>query len=178
MSKEQLQKMALAAEIVGGAAVVITLIFLVLETKDNTRAIQAQTYLALTSEVNRVRETLLDSRVSGIFAEAVASQKVPESIGDALIYRQIFEEVFSTYESAYFARSKGVLDDAEWGRFQRAICRNMSNAAPIWGPNESELVFGQGIRGVLTEPFAEYVERECAWESMKDQLESQAEPEP
>jgi hypothetical protein len=43
--------MALAAEIIGGAAVIITLIFLVMETRENTRAVQAQTYLALTSEL-------------------------------------------------------------------------------------------------------------------------------
>ena len=55
MNSEQLQKWALLAEVIGAAAVVITLIFLIVETRENTNAIQSQTYQALTAELNRSR---------------------------------------------------------------------------------------------------------------------------
>ena len=169
MNKNQLRKMALAAEIIGGAAVVITLIFLVLETRDNTRAIQAQTYLTLTSEVNRIREGLFDSEVALIFALSVRDQAIPEEPGDAMAYQQIFESAFGVYEAAYYAWQKGVLGDAEWSRFDAAMCRNMGNAAIIWEPNP-QLVFSSGIKGVLTAEFVEYAERRCDWATIIESM--------
>ena len=119
--------MALAAEIIGGAAVIVTLIFLVIETRENTKAVQAQSHLALTSGLNRIREKLFDPEVAGILANALQKRAAPESPRDALIYRQIFEAAFSIYESAYYANRKGVLDESEWTRFDQAVCRNMSS---------------------------------------------------
>ena len=121
MGKEQLQKMALAAEVIGGAAVVITLIFLVLETRDNTQAVQSQTYLALTSELNRVRENVLDPETARIFTDTLASGELPTSESEALIFRQVYEAAFAIYENAWYAHRRGVLDDNEWGRFSQAI---------------------------------------------------------
>ncbi len=167
--------MALAAEIIGSAAVIITLIFLVIETRENTRAIQAQSYLALTSELNRIREKLFDPKVAGIFANAIRDRAAPESPRDALIYRQIFEAVFSIYESAYYAKQKGVLDGSEWTRFDEAVCRNMSNVASIWEQDDSLTMLGQGIRSTLTESFVDYAEDHCDWASIKAEFESRAE---
>jgi len=166
--------MALAAEIIGGAAVTVTLIFLVIETRENTRAVQAQSYLSLTSELNRVRENLLDKDVAIIFANAIQDGAAPEIPADALIFRQIFEAAFSIYESAYYARQKGVLDELEWTRFDEAVCRNMSSVAPIWEHDSSLNVLGQGLRSTLTESFVDYVENHCEWASIKAELESRA----
>jgi hypothetical protein len=167
--------MALAAEVIGGAAVIITLIFLVIETRENTRAVQAQSYLALTSELNRIRENLLDPEVASIFANAIKDRAAPDSPRDALIYRQIFEAAFSIYESAYYASQKGVLDESEWTRFDQAVCRNMSSVAPIWEQDDSLAMSGQGIRSTLTESFVDYAEDRCDWASIKAEFESRAE---
>ena len=58
MKTIKLQEWALFAEVLGGIAIVITLIFLVLETRANTNAIQVQTYQSLTAELNtcKIRE--------------------------------------------------------------------------------------------------------------------------
>ena len=165
--------MALAAEIIGGAAVVVTLIFLVLETRENTRAVQAQSYLALSAELNRLREKLFETEIARVFADAIRDQAVPESPSDALVVRQIFEAAFAIYESAYYAKQKGVLDESEWTRFDQAVCRNMRNGATFW-ESENSAVLGQGIRGTLTESFAKYAEEQCDWVSIKAELESRA----
>jgi hypothetical protein len=174
LDKKRLKKLALAAEIVGGAAVIITLIFLAVETRENTRAVQAQSYLALTSDLNRIRENLFDKDVASILAVALRDKAAPASPGDALVYRQIFEAAFSIYESAYYARQKGVLDGSEWSRFEQAACRNMSNAAPIWAQDDSITNSGQGIRSTLTKSFVDYVEGHCDWASIKGELELRA----
>jgi len=174
LGKEQLKKMALAAEIIGGAAVIVTLVFLVVETRENTRAVQAQSYLALTSELNRIREKLFEPEVASIFSNAILDRAAPESPRDALIYRQIFEAAFSIYEAAYYAKQKGVLDGSEWSRFDEAMCRNMSNVAPIWEQDDSLAILGQGVRSTLTEPFVNYVEDHCDWATVKAEFELRA----
>ncbi len=52
MRSDQLQKWALGAEIAGAVAVVITLGFLAFQMRENTNAVQAQTYQALMQELN------------------------------------------------------------------------------------------------------------------------------
>ena len=52
MRSDQLQKWALGAEIAGAVAVVITLGFLTFQMRENANAVQAQTYQALTQELN------------------------------------------------------------------------------------------------------------------------------
>ncbi len=103
-----MKSLALAAEILGGAAVVVTLIFLVLETQENTRAIQAQSYLALTSQLNRLRESLLDPEVASVFTKGMLNRDSLASPADQLIFGQLFEAAFAIYESAYYARQKGI----------------------------------------------------------------------
>ncbi|NOX70186.1 MAG: hypothetical protein GXP15_13440 [Gammaproteobacteria bacterium] len=97
------------------------------------------------------------------------------SPADQLIFGQLFEAAFAIYESAYYARQKGILDESEWSRFDAAVCRNMRNGAIIWEPNSS-VVLGQGVRGTLTGTFANYVEEHCDWASIKAGLRSGTEP--
>ena len=52
MRSDQLQKWALGAEIAGAVAVLIALGFLVFQMRENTNALQAQTYQALMQELN------------------------------------------------------------------------------------------------------------------------------
>ena len=77
MRSDQLQKWALGAEIAGAVAVVITLGFLTLQMRENTNAVQAQTYQVLMQELNNFRqfrtEQLVDpeyQRVREKFTEA------------------------------------------------------------------------------------------------------------
>lgn len=109
--------------------------------------------------------------MASIFADAVDNQTIPDNPGEALIYQQTFQTAFAIYESAYYAKQKGVLDDSEWNRFDLAVCRNMRNGAMIWEPR-GEQWFSGGIRGGLTESFAEYAEHRCDWTAIRSELES------
>ena len=60
MRSDQLQKWALGAEIAGALAVVITLGFLAFQMRENTNAVQAQTYQALMEELNNYRALTVD----------------------------------------------------------------------------------------------------------------------
>jgi hypothetical protein len=102
MKKLNLSEMALAAEILGGVAVVVTLVFLVLATRENTNAIQAQTYQALTSELNAIRLAYSTSDVPDSYV--ILSTEGIQALSDAARARVQFvaEAKWGVYESAFF----------------------------------------------------------------------------
>jgi len=60
MRNSRLQQYALVAEVICAAVVVVSIAFLVAETRDNTKAINVQTHFALTEQINTWRESLID----------------------------------------------------------------------------------------------------------------------
>jgi len=158
MKNDQLQKWALIAEIVGGLAVVVTLIFLVVETRNNTNAIHTQTYQDLTSELNSVRRDIaqIPNTVQKRRTEGVESLPFEE----LYVLLTIEQSIWGVYESAYYAWQRNILGDTEWGRFSRAICRNFDRDSDMW-INDWNPMLGD-IRRNITPEFAEYVEAQCA----------------
>lgn len=167
MKKIQLQEWALAAEVLGGIAIVITLIFLVLETRANTNAIQAQTYQALTSELNALRRE--NTKSQNIEAYLSYTQSSLSEITDEQKLRLIFmtEATWGIYESAFYAKERGVLGDDEWLRFSAAICRNYAIDRGIWYPEQSgasalDKTAANGIARNVTPKFKTFVETSCS----------------
>ena len=158
MKKLSLSEMALAAEVLGGAAVVVTLVFLVLATRENTNAIQAQTYQALTSELNTIRLAYSTSDVPESYA--VLSTQGIQALSEAARLRMQFvaEAKWGVYESAFFSRSRGVLGEDEWIRFEGAICRNLVIDEAMWEPEDTQ--WGS-LADNITPMFREFVESEC-----------------
>lgn len=159
MNDNRLQKWALFAEIIGGLAVVVTLVFLIYETRENTNAIQAQTYQSLTAELNRTRETAILSDLNSLqmrrSTEGVGSL-TPSEIRKV---RFLAQSVWGVYESAYYAQIRGILGEQEWSRFSIAICRNYVGDADIWIATEDNQQ--NGISSNITPVFRSYVEDSC-----------------
>ena len=102
--KENLQEYTLIAKMMGGVAVIVTLIFLVVETRE-------------TAEMN-VR----------------VAQEGIESLGAIELYQYMTKRMalWGVYENAYFARQRGVLGDSEWSRLYGQICRNFMIESEVW----------------------------------------------
>jgi hypothetical protein len=158
MKKLALSELALAAEILGSAAVVVTLIFLVLATRENTNAIQAQTYQALTSDLNALRFTSATSEMSDIFVRLAAEGVDALSDTDRMRLQFSAEAKWGVYENAFFSRNRGVLGEDEWSRFESAICRNLVIDKWLWESNDTQ--WGSLSRN-LTPIFRDYVESLC-----------------
>jgi hypothetical protein len=159
--REKLQEYALIAEIVGGLAVMITLVFLVIETQKNTNAIQAQMYQNLISELNELRESAASSPDAAELGVLVAQNGI-ESLTPVQQeqFRSRRTALWGVYESAYFARERDVLGDSEWSRFSSLICRNYeySNSIDIWASGRES----RNISLSLTSEFRAFVEDLCA----------------
>lgn len=148
------------AEIVGGVAVIVTLIFLVIETRENTNAIHAQMYQTLMSELNERRESVASSPETAELRILVAEGGF-ESLEPVQQVQFINSRaaLWGVYESAYFARERGVLGDSEWSRFSSSICGNYqySNNMNIWASGGRSGNVSQS----LTSEFRTYIEHTC-----------------
>ena len=160
MERERLQKLALAAEVISAAVVVVSIAFLVMETRNNTNAIHVQTHLALTEALNQWREQLNDD-------EYISAREAAETDGvDSLSYAQQSKymsrhlSLWSIYESAFFAYRNGALDNNGWDRFSNNVCRNYDTAVRVGSLVNDNLMAG-GLKGVLTADFRNYIERQC-----------------
>lgn len=166
MKKIELQEWALAAEIIGGIAVLVTLIFLVLETRENTNAIQAQTYQSLTAELNEHRRSTISPEIVEIRLKYIDSGLGSLSENKRYKLMVLSEAKWGIYESAYYARERGILGEAEWFRFDNAICRNLKLDRTLWYPEEVGINIlnnfpGVGIATNITPMFRDYVENLC-----------------
>lgn len=160
MKNARLRQYALIAEVISAAVVVISIAFLVAETRNNTRAINVQTHLVLTEQLNTWRETLNDDEYISARekAEADGIDSLSVSEQSKYMWRQL--SLWSIYESAFFAYKNGALDLNGWRRFSNNICRNYAGAKRVGSLDDESLVAG-GISGVITEEFRSYVERNC-----------------
>jgi len=158
MKKLNLSEMALAADVLGGVAVVVTLVFLVLATRENTNAIQAQTYQALTSELNTIRLAYTTSSVADSYVLLSTQGIQALSDGDRSRMQFVAEAKWGVYESAFFSRNRRVLGEVEWARFESAICRNFAVDKSMWEPEDTQ--WGS-LSHNITPTFREYVERTC-----------------
>ena len=108
MNNDRLKKWALISEIIGGIAVVVSLVFLILEIKHNTResklntqAIEISVYNDLISNIMSINENIIEE---GDFAEIVVKANSGEELSEteALRYGSQLMNLLRHGDVAYF----------------------------------------------------------------------------
>lgn len=161
MENARLQRLALLAEVVSAAVVVISIAFLVVETRNNTKAINVQTHFALTGQLNQWREQLTDMEYIAAREKSGAEGIIALSEIERSKYLMPQLSLWSIYESAFFAYTNGALDRNGWERFGANICLNYESAVSRGSWVDSRLTAG-GVSGVLTADFRDYIQATCA----------------
>ncbi len=160
MRKKQLQKYALTAEITTAVVVVITIAFLALEMRENTKAIHVQTHLDLTGLLHAWRD--MASRSEFIEADLIARTEGLSSIPVQDRRRVILLRfsLWSIFESVFFAYQNGALDQNGWERFGVSICGEYKRDIErgTWSHD-----FGAtgGVSDLVTADFLQYIESTC-----------------
>ena len=117
-----LTQLGVIAEIVAAIAVVISLIFVGREVRQNTSATQAATYQEIIRASN---EYLLALASDSALTEIVrAAETDPTSLNESEMRRYFsYSRVFwRNMENAFVQQQRGVLGEAEWEVYQRIAC--------------------------------------------------------
>ena len=155
MKNEDLQKWALGAEIIGGIAVTVTLIILIIEVRENTSVMRMAAYQDEIDRSNEWRYNVTADPDQRYVIQQWALDNA-ESLDPAQEFtlRLILSSLFSQRESAYFARENGFLGDSEWQRMLVPTCaaynRTVANT-DMW----------MRLAGALTSEFVTLLESEC-----------------
>ena len=132
MNNEKLQRYSLVAEILGGLAVILSIIYLAVEIQSNTNAIQTQSNQGLIELLNEIiymrfenADLMLEG--DGNFEELDESERYQ--------YTQLFSASMNIYEQAFNAYSSGTLSNELWQAYsgdgqRRRIC--MESSQRIW----------------------------------------------
>jgi len=153
--KLKLQDYSNIADIVAGVAIVITLIFLIIEVRENTEITRAGAYERNMQSLNDVRVVLAnDPRMAANYLAVDRGEWATLPPDDNLRIRAWFEMLFGVYEKTYFAKKYGLIGESEWGRFQRQVCIQRDRVASNEGMTE-------WMQIVMTEEFFDYMTKTC-----------------
>ena len=143
------------AQIVSGIAVVITLVFVIFEIRENTAITRASVFERSADRLIELRnQTLNDPEIAQLFQAYVEGNTEGITGVDAIRLRQFVLNMFQTYEQAYFAEQHGLLGPAEWRRFERQICLSYPRA-------QSSADISRTLPGVMTEEFMAFMAETC-----------------
>ncbi len=149
MANDRLQKWALTAEVIGGIAVVISLVFVGIELRSNTEATRAATREAINQKDIDFLSLRLDSSV---IAQAMTKVEAGEPLSpleeSQLVSQQYVN--FMIFEHTYYQYSEGVLDENDWARHENIARQNMHNnsyAQRMWQKNQD--TFTSGFKEVI-----------------------------
>jgi hypothetical protein len=147
----KLKKWALGAEIASGVAVVITLALLIVEIRSSTKATRVATYENISSGLSSLDISIAsDPDLARLFWERHDSNDLNElEAGRRFLLNRAAARSF---ETAYFAFVNGSLNQTQWERFERNMCRLWR----ITSPEERS-----GYANNLTDEFVSYLDTQC-----------------
>jgi hypothetical protein len=152
--KKSLSEWASLAEVISGIAVVVTVIFLIVEIRTSTEVTRASMYANNMNTLIEWRNLLIEDRETAKLWESYTAGRFHEEDStDQLRMMQLVANNINIYENAFYARQYGVLGSSEWTRFQRMSCvqYNWIIQSPLAG----------SIEMVTTDQFRAFLEENC-----------------
>jgi hypothetical protein len=149
---QKLSDWASIAEIISGIAVVVTLIVLIVEVRDNTEILRVSAYNDNLDSLNEFGALVSRDADSARIWQSLVSEETDNL--DEIDRRRLTDWLFilfRNYEKAYFSEQSGLIGEEEWARFSRNICNffELSQSASI------------DFTVPLTQEFSSYVVGSC-----------------
>lgn len=147
-----LDQLASIGEIIGGIAVIISLVYLAVQIRMNTEAERSSTYQAIVSDFGSLNNTMAGTpELSNLYVQAMEDyhQLTPDQ--KARI-SQLFFQCFRYFENMFYQYKKGYLDEEVWIGWKRLMLTYYSRPGfQSWWKHR---------RDVYSEPFAVFLETE------------------
>lgn len=130
---------AAVAEICGAAGVIVTLIYLALQVRQNTRALDHSTLRAALQDAFDWRNGLIQSReVAQLYRAGMLDSEGLDEV-DALRFRMLMDSLFSSWDYSYMSRSG--LAEAQLKFIRRTL--QAPGGARYWARRKT--IFGAGF---------------------------------
>jgi len=150
----RLSQWASAAEVISAIALVISLLYVAFQIKQNTAAVQSSTFKEVTAEWGGLQLAIIEN---SDFAEILVKAEAQESLTPVEAYRvntYIFY-MLANWEQAYMGQKHGLLADGLWQGYDdyykffanQAYVRTAWEADPIEGGYDPEFI--QYVNGIL-----------------------------
>ena len=157
-------------EFIGALAVLVTLVYLALQIRSNTRAVRASTFQNVTGGW---QNQLLSTLEPGVASLVVKARHEPAALGDSDIRRlwYLSRAMFRLCENDYFQFRNGTFDEDAWRGYRQSIVRE------VVGPRALRAMWVMQ-RDVFSEEFAAFMDeqaelaRNTADESDPDTIET------
>ena len=145
-----LDSAAKIAEVVGAAAVIIGLVFVGVEIRENTVAQQFSATQTLVSEYNSAVSAINDREFVCIYIRA-GNDFIGLSQSDKIRFSILMQPVFRTFEQLHYSDLKGTIDVNVYSGFERQF------AAMMRLPGNQQ--YWEARRSWFGETFQEYTDR-------------------
>ena len=144
-------------ELIGAGAVLVGLIFVGLELRQNTAAVQSSTLQGMIDlTTNYLVDTSLDPEFIRLLSKAQANPYDLDDV-EALQIQRIVRSQWLRYQSAFMNWRRGSLSDADWESYYNFICARVVNVGE--GSFQSvQARFWPSERMLLADDFVSYVE--------------------
>ena len=121
MDSSTLELIYFISQILAGIAVVISLIYVAIQLKQNTQAVKRE---SIKNIINTLRDATANLSQSEDKAEILfKAWKSPEELKGAQKFRSyiIFQNLLSAFELAYFEQIDGALEKEHWSGYQQYL---------------------------------------------------------
>ncbi len=121
-----LNELGSLGEFVGAIAVVISLIYLAIQIRHNTRAVQSGTHQAVLDGIMRVSASLSDSE--GLAQIAQKANEDRESLTDEerVRFEAYADRTVANYETAFYNCQRSMIDPVLWSSWSHQILADLS----------------------------------------------------
>ena len=133
-------------EIIGALAVFLTLIYLALQIRHNTKAVQASAVDASISKVTSVRQSMYENaEVAGIYVKGIAN---PDDLDEESLtrFRLIMHNIFMAISNIYSQTSIAGLSASMWESQLVILTRLVTTPGGRWFWKEYQLEFDETFR--------------------------------
>jgi hypothetical protein len=142
-------------EIISAIAVVVTLLFLILEVRANTAVTRASLYASTLDALNEMQSVVIqDPDLTRVFYDFLQNEAADFDEMDRRRLQGLVVIMFRNYEKAYFMNEYDLLGEDEWSRYRRVVCQNYERAGSAG--------IADVLPFVLTERFIDYLAASCA----------------
>ena len=140
-------------EVLGALAVVLSLVYLATQIRQNTKSAQAASRDSISrSTIDILLANSSDPETAKFFFTGLMNPDALATADLAFRFDMMIYAVFESYEAAFTQWKRGVLSDADWQKWSGIIANYME------APGVQKAWSSRGLKDALTPAFQDYVD--------------------